>query len=95
MDRKLPEEGEEVLLFCKRYNNNSFTDRPRSFVVQGKLVDDSKTLSKVNGKARQFWREEGYGLTFYDHDYRRIQGLGEKDSRDKVTHWDFLMEDPE
>lgn len=70
-------------------------------ITQGYYQDEAQTIAdrqlessersgkfSTNGTEKvEFWRNCGYGLTWFDYSGRQIQNLSAKNSKNKVIYW--------
>lgn len=64
----------------------------KSIITQGYLANDAVDLASES-HPESFWKKIGKGFTWYDTQ-RQIQSLNAKKSKNKVTHWAILPEQP-
>lgn len=67
------------------------------FLTQGFLRDDAKMLGESDKghkiRTTEWWRNQGYGLVYYDYAERKLQSLTAKKSKNRVVAWAYLYYD--
>lgn len=88
IEDKLPEFNKPILI---KY----IKGKQGEVITQGYYQDEaqeiadrcSELLGEENIKIAESWRNNGYGLTWFDYSNRQIQALGAKTSKNKVIAW--------
>lgn len=75
----LPEKERTVLIqYIKGYSPNRTRGAEKgTYVTQGFLRDEAEYTASENCP-EEFWRERGYGLTWFDYSERQIESLTAK-----------------
>lgn len=79
----MPERGVNVLLLVKKRN--------KLHITEGYLIDTAERAASERLDVN-FWRECGYGDTFFDYSKRQICNLCAKNSKNEVIGWLELSE---
>jgi hypothetical protein len=86
VEDKLPDINKSVLLLY-------YKGKEGPFAIQGGLVDRALQAATENCPV-DFWRKRGYGLCYVDYCDRDLQNLPAKKSKNQITHWMPLPENP-